>query len=431
MQIVDFAPNCEAFARLRGRSVSASPELAAKAGAIIERVRAEGDAALLDFARQFDHVEMTRERLVVGADEIAAAAKAVSDEFRAAVTLARGNIRRFHEYQRRASYTHDDGDGVTLGKRVLPLSCVGIYVPAGAAPLFSSLLMCAVPAMIAGVGRIVLCTAPGKDGAIDPHILATANLLELKEIYRVGGAQAIAAMAYGTETVPQVDKIVGPGGPFVNMAKRLVFGQCGIDSLAGPSEIAVVADKTAPARFIAADFLSQLEHGSGHEAAALFTDSRDLAAGVKIEIDRQLAQLSRGELIRKALDAYGAVFLCRDLHEAIAGVNLMAPEHLEIIAQDQEELLREVRNAGAVFLGAYSSEPVGDYFAGTNHVLPTAGSARFMSSLSVYDFVKDISVIRYTPERLARTGAHIIGMAETEGLTAHANAIKVRMDELA
>lgn len=430
MQIVDFDPKCEAFARLRGRSVSASPELAAKAAAIIDRVRAEGDAALIDFARQFDKTEMTREQLVVTAEEIAAATRAVSPDFLTSITLARANIRRFHEYQRRTSYTHDDGDGVSLGKRVLPLSCVGIYVPAGAAPLFSSLLMCAVPAMIAGVGRIVLCTAPGKDGKIDPHILAAADMLELREIYRVGGAQAIAAMAYGTETVPQVDKIVGPGGPFVNMAKRLVFGQCGIDSLAGPSEIAVIADKTASARFIAADFLSQLEHGSGHEAAALFTDSRDLAAGVKIEIDKQLKELSRGDLIRKALDAYGAVFICKDLYQAVAGVNLMAPEHLEIIAANQEELLREVKNAGAVFLGAYSSEPVGDYFAGTNHVLPTAGSARFMSSLSVYDFVKDISVIRYTPQRLSRTGEHIVRMAETEGLTAHANAVKVRLEKL-
>ncbi|GHS91649.1 histidinol dehydrogenase [Planctomycetales bacterium] len=430
MKVIKFQPDCAEFRRLLDRAQKPSPEIAARVADIIQQVRADGDLALCEFSHRFDRVALLPEELRVTPEEIDAGAAQVDADFMTASVLARVNIRKFHEYQRRVSYEHPDGDGVRLAKRVLPLSRVGIYVPAGSAPLFSSLLMCAVPAQIAGVEQIAVCAGPDKNGKIPAPILATAKMLNLTEIYRVGGAQAIAALAYGTPTVAPVDKIVGPGGPYVNMAKRLVFGQCGIDSLAGPSELAVIADRTAPSEFVAADLISQLEHGSGHEAAALFTDSRDLAAGVLIEIDRQLQRLSRGDLIRQALANYGAIFYCSDLAAAVDAANRWAPEHLEIIAENQEDLLLSVRNAGAVFLGAFSAEPVGDYFAGTNHVLPTAGSARFMSSLSVYDFVKDISVIRYTAARLAVAGRHIIKMANTEGLTAHAAAVQIRLDKI-
>lgn len=430
IDILDFSVTDEKFQRILKRGEHHSDEIRQRVEDIITAVRRDGDAALCDFSARFDGVDLAPADLVVKPEEFAEAQKLVSEEFLTSVTLARVNIRRFHEYQRRSNYMHEDGDGVRLAKRVVPLQKVGIYCPAGSAPLFSTMIMCAVPAQIAGVENIYATVSPGKDGKIDPHILVVAKLLDIDKVYRIGGAHGVAAMAYGTQSVEQVDKIVGPGGPYVNMAKRLSFGACGIDSLAGPSEIVIVADGNAKARFIAADLMSQLEHGSGHESGVVLTDSRDLAAGIKIELEKQLKKLERSDNIKKALENFGAVYLCKDLYEAIDASNMIAPEHLEIIAGNQEDLLNEVTNAGAVFMGEYSSEPVGDYFAGTNHVLPTAGAARFMSSLSVYDFVKDISVINYTPERLLRTGRHIVKMAEIEGLTAHANAIRVRMDYL-
>ncbi len=429
IDILEYRPDEEKFRRILKRADFAGTEIRERVEEIIAAVRKGGDAALCELSRKIDGVELTPETLTVSEAEFQEAQNLVEADFLTTATLARVNIRRFHEYQRRSGYIHDDGDGVRLSKRVLPLRSAGLYCPAGSAPLFSTMLMCAIPAQIAGVGRICACVSAGKDGKVNPYILSVAKMLDLPAVYKIGGAHAIAAMAYGTETIKQVDKIVGPGGPYVNMAKRLVFGACGIDSLAGPSEIVIVADKTASARFVAADLISQLEHGSGHESGVVFTDSRDLAAGIQIELDKQLKKLSRADKILAALERFGAVYLCKNLYEAIDASNLIAPEHLEIVAENEEELLGEVLNAGAVFLGSYSSEPVGDYFAGTNHVLPTAGAARFMSSLSVYDFVKDISVIRYSQERLLRTGRHIIRMAELEGLTAHANAIRVRLED--
>lgn len=429
IDILEYRPDEEKFRRILRRADFASTEIRERVEEIIAAVRKGGDAALCELSRTIDGVELTPETLTVSEAEFQEAQNFVEADFLTTATLARVNIRRFHEYQRRSGYIHDDGDGVRLSKRVLPLRSAGLYCPAGSAPLFSTMLMCAIPAQIAGVERICACVSAGKDGKVNPYILSVAKMLDLPAVYKIGGAHAIAAMAYGTETIRQVDKIVGPGGPYVNMAKRLVFGACGIDSLAGPSEIVIVADKTASARFVAADLISQLEHGSGHESGVVFTDSRDLAAGIQIELEKQLKKLSRADKIAAALERFGAVYLCKNLYEAIDASNLIAPEHLEIVAENEEELLGEVLNAGAVFLGSYSSEPVGDYFAGTNHVLPTAGAARFMSSLSVYDFVKDISVIRYTQERLLRTGRHIIRMAELEGLTAHANAIRVRLED--
>ncbi len=428
IDILEYNVNEEKFQRILARGDFESMEIRANTEAIIKEVRERGDSALCDFSERFDGVKLNPQELLVSEEEFSEATQQVSADFLTTITLARTNIRRFHAYQRRSSYMHDDGDGVRLSKRVLPLESVGVYCPAGNAPLFSTMIMAVVPAQIAGVGEIYACVSAGKDGKVDPHILATAKMLDLTGVYKIGGAHAVAAMAYGTETVKRVAKIVGPGGPYVNMAKRLVFGACGIDSLAGPSEIVVVADETAKARFVAADMMSQLEHGSGHESGVVFTDSRDLAAGIKIELEKQLKTLSHSDKIKTALSRFGAIYLCKNLYEAIDAANLIAPEHLEIIARDEQDLLGEVTNAGAVFLGSYSSEPVGDYFAGTNHILPTAGTARFMSSLSVYDFIKDISVINYTRQRLEKTSRHIISMAELEGLTAHANAIKVRLE---
>lgn len=430
IEIREFSENDEKFGRILRRGESLDGAVRANTEAILQNVRERGDAALCEYSEKFDGVKLSPDRLAVGPGEFEAAQAEVGPDYLTAVALARVNIRRFHEYQRRTGYTHDDGDGVMLSKRVLPLAKVGVCVPAGSAPLFSTLLMNVIPAQIAGVEEIYVVVPPRKDGTVDPHILTAAKLLGVTGVFRVGGAHAVAALAYGTATIPKVDKIVGPGGPYVTMAKRLVFGTCGIDSIAGPSEIVIVADRSAPARYVAADLMSQLEHGSGFESGVVFTDSRDTAAAVRIEVERQAAALSRKDAIAHALDRFGAIFLCKDLSEAVAASNLLAPEHLELMVRDPEALLPEVRNAGAVFLGEYSPEPVGDYFAGTNHVLPTGGAARFSSSLSVYDFVKDISVIRYSSQRLARTGRHIMRMAEIEGLTAHANAVKVRMNDL-
>ncbi len=431
LEVRSFSAEDEKFRQILARGAAADAELRVPVEAVIGAVRERGDAAVREFTLRFDGVDVPPEKLRVAPEEFEAAQKLVSEEFLTAVALARVNIRRFHEYQRRSGYIHDDGDGVRLAKRVLPLARVGIYCPAGTAPLFSSLLMNVIPAQIAGVGRIQVAVPPGADGRIDPHILVTARLLGVDEIYKIGGAQAIAALALGTASVPRVDKIVGPGNAYVAMAKKLVFGLCGIDSPAGPSEIVVIADDSAKARYVAADLLSQLEHGSGYESGVVLTTSRDLAVGVRIEIDRQLGKLSRAEAVGRALERFSAIYLCRDLAEAVDAANQIAPEHLELMVRDPQALLPEVENAGAVFCGHFSPEPVGDYFAGTNHVLPTGGAARYASSLSVNDFVKDISVIEYSAERLARTGRHILNMAQIEGLTAHAQAVKVRLEDLA
>lgn len=430
IDIRQFSPDDEKFRTIMDRADTADAEIRDAVESIIDGVRQRGDEALMEYSERFDAVKLTPETLRVAPEEIEAAQKQVSQEFLTAISLARVNIRRFHEYQRRGSYVHDDGDGVRLSKRVFALKRVGVCCPAKSAPLFSSMLMNVVPAQVAGVQEIVAVVPPRPDGTIDPHMLVTARLLEVDEIYRLGGAHAVAALAYGTDTIAPVDKVVGPGNAYVTMAKRLVFGRCGIDSLAGPSEIVVIADETAKARYVAADLMSQLEHGSGYESGVVFTTSRDLAAGIKIEVERQVATLERQDLIRAALERFGGIFLCESLDEAVVASNQIAPEHLELLVADPEPLLADVENAGAVFVGPYSPEPVGDYFAGTNHVLPTGGAARYSSSLSVYDFVKDISVIEYSAERLRMAGRHILRMAELEGLTAHANAVRVRLDDL-
>ena len=425
-----YAPDDEVFLRIARRAETQDAEIGRRVDEIVDAVAREGDAALFRLTRELDGAELGPETIRPTAAEFDAAARAVSEDFLAAFTLARVNIRKFHAYQRRAGYVHDDGDGVILAKRVRPLDSVGVYIPGGAAPLVSTLLMNVVPAQIAGVEKIYAAMPPRRDGSLDPHLLVAARLLEIDGVYKMGGAQAVAAFAHGTGSVPRVTKIVGPGNAYVAMAKRKVFGRVGIDAVAGPSEIVIVADVDAPARYLACDLLAQVEHGSGYEAGVLLTDSRELAASVRIEIDRALERLPRADLARRALERFGGIFLCRDLDTAIDAANRLAPEHLEIVARDAKRLSERVENAGAIFLGPWSTESVGDYFAGTNHVLPTGGAARFSSSLGVADFVKDISVIEYSAERLRKTGRHIVLLADTEGLDAHAAAVRVRLEDL-
>lgn len=430
VEIRTFSPGDERFLAIVGRGADLDADIGVQVAEIIAAVRKGGGAALLEYIRRFDAPLPDEDAIRVTPGEIAAARSQVPAEFLRAIELAAANIRRFHEHQLRHDYSVEDADGVSLAKRVLPISRVGVYCPAGTAPLFSSLLMNAVPARIAGVREIAVAIPPRKDGTLCPYMLATAEFLELDEIYKMGGAQAVAALAYGAGPVRRVDKIVGPGNAYVATAKRAVFGAVGIDSIAGPSEIVVIADATANPRYIAADLLSQVEHGSGYESGVVLTDDPALAERVKAETDAMLEGLGRSDAIRRALSRYGAIFVCRDLDEAVDAANVIAPEHLEIQTREPRRLLAGIINAGAVFLGPWSTEPVGDYFAGTNHVLPTTGAARFSSSLGVADFQKDMSIIEYTGDRLRQTGRHIILMAEKEGLTAHANAVKVRMEDL-
>ena len=425
-----YSPTEPRFLEIVNRGADLDAEISAAVMAILAGIRKRGGDALLEYSRRFDADAPDAPSLRVPVAAMNEAERTVPPQFMEAVREAARNVERFHQHQKRQGYTHDDGDGVLLGKRVLPIGRVGVYCPAGTAPLFSSLIMNVVPARIAGVGEIAVAIPPRKDGTVCPYMLATAKHLGIDELYRIGGAQAVGAFAYGADPVKRVDKIVGPGNAYVAMAKRQVFGAVGIDSVAGPSEIVVIADETANPEFIAADLLSQVEHGSGYESGVVLTTSAEIAEAVAIMAKSMTERLERGGAIHKALSRYGAIYVCRSLSEAVDAANRIAPEHLEIMTADPRSLLDGVTNAGAVFLGQWSSEPVGDYFAGTNHVLPTTGAARFSSSLGVADFLKDISVIEYSRERLAKTGEKIVLMAETEGLTAHANAIKVRMKSI-
>lgn len=394
---------------------------------IVTTVKEQGDRALLAYTKKYDGIDMTPADIRLPESEIKTAYRDADPKFIDIIDAAAANIRKFHETQKQTSYFIEDGDGVILGKRILPIERVALLIPGASAPLFSTLLMAAIPAQIASVPHLCIATPPQANGTIHPAVLATAHHLKIREIYKVFGAQAIAALAYGTETIPRVDKLVGPGNPYVQIAKKCVFGTVDIDMIAGPSEIVVIADRTANAKHIAADLLSQAEHGSGFEAAVCITPSADLATQIADEIARQAADLTHREAILKALDRFGAIVVVRDLAEGIDLANRIAPEHLELIVADPWTHLQSVRHAGAVFLGAASSEPVGDYYAGTNHILPTAGAARFASSVGVDTFTKNISILQYTDQRLQKTAGHIISMAEIEGLDAHANAIRIRM----
>ncbi len=396
---------------------------------ILKQVRARGDVAIAEFMARFDGVSLTPGRFRVPQKALDDAHKAMDAELEQALKEAAGNIERFHERQRTESWRIEDADGVTLGKRVLPLRRVGVCVPGGEAPLLSTLLMTVVPAKVAGVAQICVVTPPQKNGLPHPDLLATAALLGIDELYAIGGAQAVAALAYGTQTIPPVDKIVGPGGAYTVEAKRQVFGVVGIEMIPGPSEIVVLADDSADPQFIAADLLSQAEHGSGLEAAVCITTSPELAQQVVNAVATQKAELPRAEAIERALVSYGAVVVVADLTTGVDLVNRLAPEHVELHVHDPWSVHERVVNAGAVFLGEASTEPVGDYFAGTNHVLPTNGAARYASSLGLSDFVKTTSVVHYTPDKLRQTGHKIIRMARAEDLEAHARAVQIRLDK--
>ncbi|GAA4719128.1 histidinol dehydrogenase [Brevibacillus fulvus] len=394
---------------------------------ILAKVKAEGDAALRFYTEKFDRVALEEFRVTEA--EWAEAEGLVSREVAEALREAADNIRDYHQRQVRQSWFTTGPSGTMLGQLVRPLKRVGLYVPGGTAAYPSSVLMNAIPAKIAGVPEIVITTPPGRDGKVNPAILVAAKIAGVTEIYKVGGAQAIAALTYGTEQIEAVDKIMGPGNIFVALAKREVFGLVSIDMVAGPSEIVVLADDTAEPRYVAADLLSQAEHDR-FASAVLVTPSRKLAEAVAAEVERQVALLPRREIAEASLRNHGAICLVKDLQEGFAVVNRLAPEHLELLIENPIEQLGLVENAGAIFLGSYSSEPVGDYFAGTNHVIPTNGTARFSSPLSVDDFVKKSSVVYYSKEDLRNNGKKIMAIAEQEGLSAHARAIGERLADL-
>ena len=397
---------------------------------IIDQVAQQGDAALLTYARQFDTPNLTLEMLPVGPEEFQAAEQAVVPEFKQALMRAAAQITQFHQYQAEKSWMATDRPGVLLGQLVRPVGRAGIYVPGGQGgrtPLVSSVLMDAIPARIAGVPEVIMATPATETGTVNPHLLIAAREVGIQKVFKVGSAWAIAAMALGTETIPRVDVIVGPGNIYVTLAKKILSGTVGIDMIAGPSEILVIADETAEPAYVAADLLSQAEHDP-LSSAVLLTDSAALARKVRDQIQKQLPQLTRREIAQAALERFGALIHVPNLNDAFELANRFAPEHLELLMADPMDRIQAVRNAGAVFIGPYTPEPVGDYVAGPNHVLPTAGTARFASALSVEVFTKKTSLLRYTREALQEEGQAIIRLAETEGLTAHAAAVRLRLD---
>ena len=390
---------------------------------IINDVRKNGDAAVSQCTEKFDGVQV--KELLVSEAELEAAVATLPDQQLAIIQEAADNIRMFHEKQTRNSWMTTDETGTMLGQKITPLDAVGVYVPGGTAAYPSSVLMNIMPAKVAGVKRIVMVSPPGKDGSLSAPVLAAAKIAGVTEIYKVGGAQAIAALAYGTETIAKVDKIVGPGNIYVALAKREVFGDVAIDMIAGPSEIAVLADETAIAAEVAADLLSQAEHDA-RACSVLITTSPELAEEVASEVEKQLALLPRRDIAAASIADYGRIVVCDSLAEAIDAVNELAPEHLEIITRDAMEVMAQIRHAGAIFIGRFSSEPVGDYFAGPNHVLPTNGTARFSSPLNVDDFQKKSSIIMYSETAFRQNAEKIAAFARMEGLEAHARAIEAR-----
>lgn len=410
------------------RSPNSYGEFEGRVNEIIENVRANRDAAIFDYTKRFDGADINAENILVTEDEIKEAYEKVDEKLLTVIRKALVNIRKYHEKQRQYSWFDSEESGIILGQKVTALEKVGVYVPGGKAVYPSSVLMNIVPAKVAGVKTIVMTTPPGKDGKVNPATLVAAKEAGVDAIYKVGGAQAIAALAFGTESVPKVDKIVGPGNIYVALAKKAVFGFVSIDSIAGPSEIMVLADETANPRFVAADLLSQAEHDE-MASAILVTTSRNLAEQVSKEVEGFVAQLSRKEIIQKSLDNYGYILVAESMDEAIATVNEIASEHLELVTKNPFETMTKIRNAGAIFVGEYSSEPLGDYFAGPNHVLPTNGTAKFFSPLSVDDFIKKSSIISYSREALEPIYKDIVQFAECEQLTAHANSIRVRFED--
>ena len=410
------------------RSPNSYGEFEGRVNAIIEEVRAKRDAAVFDFTKKFDGADISAENILVTEEEIEEAYQLVDEKLLGVIRKALVNIKEYHEKQRQFSWFDSKDNGIILGQKVTPLQRVGVYVPGGKAVYPSSVLMNVLPAKVAGVDEIIMTTPPGKDGKVYPSTLVAAKEAGVDKIYKVGGAQAIAALAFGTESIPKVDKIVGPGNIYVALAKKAVFGYVSIDSIAGPSEILVLTDETANPRFVAADLLSQAEHDE-MASAILITTSETLAKQVSEETDKFIAELSRKEIIQKSLDNYGYILVAENMTDAIDAVNEIASEHMEIVTKNPFEVMTKIRNAGAIFLGEYSSEPLGDYFAGPNHVLPTNGTAKFFSALSVDDFIKKSSIISYSREALEPVYKDIVQFAECEKLTAHANSIRVRFEE--
>ncbi len=395
--------------------------------AIIANVKENGDEALFDYTRQFDGAELDAGSVAVTEEEISAAMEQVDRELLSVMKKAMENIRSYHEKQKKNSWFDARPDGTILGQKLTALESAGVYVPGGKAAYPSSVLMNIIPAKVAGVKEIVMVTPPGKDGRVNPVTLTAAHLAGATKVYKIGGAQAVAALAFGTESIPRVDKIVGPGNIFVALAKKAVYGHVSIDSIAGPSEILVIADESANPRFVAADLLSQAEHDE-LASAVLVTTSRELAGKVSEEVEGFLKELSRSEIIKKSLDNYGYILGADSMEQAVEAANRIAPEHLEIVTKNPFEVMTKIRNAGAIFIGEYSSEPLGDYFAGPNHILPTNGTAKFFSPLGVDDFVKRSSIIYYSKEALAAVHKDIETFARAEHLTAHENSIRVRFE---
>lgn len=429
MRILELNENTrkDILSNLLKRSPNSYGEYEGRVSTIIDDIKSRRDEAVFEYTKKFDGYDLNADNIIVTEDEIKAAYEEIDAGLVEIIRKALVNIRNYHAKQKRNSWFDATPDGTILGQKITPLARVGVYVPGGKAAYPSSVLMNVVPAKVAGVDEIIMCTPPGKDGKIYCGTLVAAKEAGVDVIYKVGGAQAIAAMAYGTESVPKVDKIVGPGNIYVALAKKAVYGQVGIDSIAGPSEIMVLADESANPRFVAADLLSQAEHDE-LASAILVTTSRKLAEKVSEETEGFLRELSRRQIIEKSLENYGYILLAKDMDEAVAVVNEIASEHLELVTKDPFQTMTKIRNAGAIFLGEYSSEPLGDYFAGPNHVLPTNGTAKFFSPLEVDDFIKKSSIISYSREALGAIHTDIEKFAQAEGLTAHANSIKVRFE---
>lgn len=410
------------------RSPNSYGEFESRVNDIIQNVREKRDEAIFEYTLKFDGATINQDNIRVTEEEIKEAYEQVDPKLLDVIRKALVNIRDYHTKQKQYSWFDSDESGIILGQKVTPLKTVGVYVPGGKAVYPSSVLMNVIPAKVAGVSNIIMTTPCGKDGKVYPSTLVAAKEAGVDAIYKVGGAQAIAALAFGTESIPKVDKIVGPGNIYVALAKKAVFGYVSIDSIAGPSEIMVLADETANPRFVAADLLSQAEHDE-MASAILVTTSETLAERVSVEVDKFVETLSRKEIIRKSLDNYGYILVADTMQDAIDTVNEIASEHLELVTKNPFETMTKIRNAGAIFIGEYSSEPLGDYFAGPNHVLPTNGTAKFFSALSVDDFIKKSSIISYSREALEEVYKDIAQFAECEQLTAHANSVKVRFED--
>lgn len=410
------------------RSPNSYGEFESRVNDIIQNVREKRDVAIFEYTLKFDGATINQDNIRVTEEEIKEAYEQVDPKLLDVIRKALVNIRDYHAKQKQYSWFDSDESGIILGQKVTPLKTVGVYVPGGKAVYPSSVLMNVIPAKVAGVSNIIMTTPCGRDGKVYPFTLVAAKEAGVDAIYKVGGAQAIAALAFGTESIPKVDKIVGPGNIYVALAKKAVFGYVSIDSIAGPSEIMVLADETANPRFVAADLLSQAEHDE-MASAILVTTSETLAEQVSVEVDKFVATLSRKEIIQKSLDNYGYILVADTMQDAIDTVNEIASEHLELVTKNPFETMTKIRNAGAIFIGEYSSEPLGDYFAGPNHVLPTNGTAKFFSPLSVDDFIKKSSIISYSREALEPVYKDIVQFAECEKLTAHANSIRVRFED--